>query len=80
MATLTIRNLDDGTKARLRVEAALHSQSMEEEARSILRTTLSKRQLHSGLGTQIHQHFRSTVTADLKLPERKENPRAADIK
>jgi len=37
MASLTIRNLEDGVKARLRVQAARHGRSMEEEARSILR-------------------------------------------
>ncbi len=37
MAALTIRNLDDITKERLRVQAARHGHSMEEEARVILR-------------------------------------------
>lgn len=40
MATMTIRNLDDDVKARLRVRAARHGRSMEEEARSILRAAL----------------------------------------
>jgi antitoxin FitA len=37
MATLTIRNLDEDVKARLRVRAASHGHSMEEEVRAILR-------------------------------------------
>ncbi len=37
MATLTIRNLEDAIKERLRVRTALHGRSMEEEARDILR-------------------------------------------
>ena len=37
MATLTIRNIDDAIKDRLRVRAAMHGHSMEEEVRSILR-------------------------------------------
>jgi plasmid stability protein len=41
MATLTIRQLDERTKARLRVRAAHHGRSMEEEAREILRSTLT---------------------------------------
>jgi plasmid stability protein len=41
MATMTIRNLDDDLKVRLRVRAAQHGHSMEEEARSILRTALN---------------------------------------
>lgn len=36
MATLTIRNLEDAIKERLRARAALHGRSMEEEARYIL--------------------------------------------
>ncbi len=41
MASMTIRNIDDQLKARLRVQAALHGRSMEDEARDILRTALS---------------------------------------
>jgi len=37
MATMTIHNLDDGLKLRLRVRAAMHGRSMEEDAREILR-------------------------------------------
>ena len=42
MASLTIRNLDDPIKARLRIQAAVHGRSMEEEARTILRVALSR--------------------------------------
>ena len=41
MATMTIRNIDAQLKARLRVQAAVHGRSMEEEARDILRSALS---------------------------------------
>lgn len=41
MASMTIRNLDDQLKARLRVQAAQHGRSMEDEARDILRAGLS---------------------------------------
>jgi plasmid stability protein len=37
MASLTIRNIEDGIKERLRLRAALHGHSMEEEARVILK-------------------------------------------
>lgn len=43
MASLTIRKLDDGVKARLRVRAAEHGRSMEEEARTILETAVRTR-------------------------------------
>jgi plasmid stability protein len=41
MGSLTIRNLDDALKASLRLAAARHGHSMEEEARRILRGALS---------------------------------------
>ena len=40
MASITIRKLDEKTKARLRVRAAQHGRSMEEEARTLLRAAL----------------------------------------
>ena len=41
MASMTIRNIDEQLKARLRVQAALHARSMEDEVRDILRTALA---------------------------------------
>jgi antitoxin FitA len=41
MATVTIRNLDDGTKQALRIRAATRGASMEDEARSILRAVVA---------------------------------------
>ena len=41
MASITIRNLDDEVKTRLRVRAAEHHRSMEDEARLILREAVS---------------------------------------
>ena len=42
MASITVRNLEEGLKRRLRIRAAEHGGSMEEEARSILRTALGQ--------------------------------------
>lgn len=42
MASITIRNLDDSLKSRLRIRAAVHGRSMEDEARDILRSSLSQ--------------------------------------
>ncbi len=41
MASITIRQLDDATKAQLRIQAAIHGRSMEDEARDILRSALN---------------------------------------
>lgn len=40
MSTMTIRNLDDSIKQRLRIRAAQRGRSMEDEARDILRSSL----------------------------------------
>lgn len=40
MAAITIRNLDDGVKERLRVRAAQNGHSMEAEARAILESAV----------------------------------------
>ncbi len=43
MASITIRNLDDDVRTRLRVRAAEHGCSMEEEVRTILRNAVTDR-------------------------------------
>lgn len=79
MATLTIRGLDDGTKARLRVSAARHGRSMEAEVRSILEEALPSQQASDGLGSRIRARFSTVGGVDLDLPSRDEMPRAASI-
>ena len=66
MSTLTIPNLDDELKARLRVAAALHERSMEEEVRVILRRALSKPAATGGLGSRIHQRFATEGGVDIE--------------
>jgi plasmid stability protein len=67
MASITIRNLDDDVKARLRLAAARHECSMEEEARRILRHALLVHESERGLGTRIHERF--TKVGGFELPE-----------
>ena len=43
MASITIRNLDDEVRMRLRVRAAKHCRSMEEEVHIILREAVTDR-------------------------------------
>lgn len=42
MGSITIRKLDDRVKRKLKLRAAQHGRSMEEEARTILSTALSE--------------------------------------
>lgn len=48
MASMTIRDIDEKLKAKLRVQAARHGRSMEDEARDILRTALSVESSRTG--------------------------------
>lgn len=71
MATLTIRNLDEDTKARLRVRAARHGRSMEEEARTLLAAavrTPAPRALD--LAASIRRRFEPLGGAELDLSAR----------
>jgi plasmid stability protein len=77
MATLTIRGLDEETHARLRVLAAQHGRSMEAEVRAILAERLAAPAAEYGLGSRIHARFAALGGADLDLPTRNEQPRAA---
>ena len=70
MASITIRNLDDGLKRRLRVRAAENGRSMEEEARDILRRTVGETPRTKDLGRAIHARFAALGGAELELPER----------
>lgn len=57
MASITIRDLDDDLKRRLRDRAAKNSRSIEEEAREILRTALGQPSEPRNLGQSIHAKF-----------------------
>jgi antitoxin FitA len=48
MASITIRNLDDTVKRRLRLRAAQRNRSMEDEARDILRMALAQQPAQVG--------------------------------
>jgi plasmid stability protein len=71
MASITIRDLDENTKERLRVRAAHHKRSMEDEARNILRAALSEEQAEvTNLAKAIRRRFRRFGGIELRLPAR----------
>jgi plasmid stability protein len=69
MASITIRNLDDDLKRSLRVRAAEHGRSMEEEARTILREAVGPPR-SGDLGAAIRMRFAALGGVDLDLPPR----------
>ena len=71
MASITIRNLDDGVETRLRVRAADNARSMEEEARLILAEAVDREAAPArGLGTELHELFKPFGCVGLELPPR----------
>lgn len=76
MASITIRNLDEATKTKLRLSAARHGCSMEEVARRILRRGVISQESKKGVGSRIHQRFTEAGGVDLNLPPRS-TPRVA---
>ena len=70
MAVLTIRNVDDAIKQSLRILAAQHGVSMEEEARRILREALVRVSQPQPLGQRLKQRFAEVADADFELPSR----------
>lgn len=70
MASMTIRNIDDGLKSRLRIRAAEHGRSMEEEARDILRTALAEEAASDNLVASIRRKVERVGGIDIELPPR----------
>jgi antitoxin FitA len=70
MASITIRNLDDGLKHRLRVQAAEHGRSMEEEAREILRLAVSEIRPPLNLAARIRARVAKSGGVTLDIPPR----------
>ena len=71
MASITIRRLDDSVKKRLRLRAAQHGTSMEDEARTILRAALADQEVGGpNLAQAIRRRFEPLGGVELRLPPR----------
>jgi plasmid stability protein len=70
VASITIRNLDDGIKQRLRVRAAENGRSMEEEVRDILRRVMDDADSPRDLAAAIRARVAPAARAELELPAR----------
>ena len=78
MASITIPNLDEDVKTRLRIRAAENGRSMEEEARVILREAVESKSDRQNLASLIRARFGPMGGVDLELPPResyRETPR-----
>ena len=76
MASLTIRNIDEQVKSRLRVNAAIKGVSMEEEVRQVLTRAVLEPANDAnvrGLATLIRERINASGAApgfDLEIPAR----------
>ena len=71
MASMTIRNIDDRLKQRLRVRAATHGRSMEDEARDILKMVLAQQEAAPGnLASTIRARLQPLGGVELEVPAR----------
>ena len=76
MPSITVRNLDEDLKQRLKEQAEKHGWSMEEEVRRILAAALPEQQVKAepaekgaimpskGLGTEIHDYFKPVALTE----------------
>lgn len=78
MATITIRNLNNETKSKLRQLAAQHGHSMEEEVRRILSRAVNQAE-QKGLGTQISQQFEAIGGVELEITPRSTSRQATNL-
>lgn len=70
MSNLTVRNLDDDLKTLLRMQAARHGCSMEQEVRDILRRAVQPQADGAAFAQRIQQRFAGLEAEALPLPER----------
>ena len=74
VASITIRNLDDAVKGKLRLRAARHGRSMEEEVRNILRAALAKDVAEPGnLYAAIRRRIEPLGGVELEIPPREKS-------
>jgi antitoxin FitA len=71
MASLTIRNFDDELKTLLRLQAARHGCSMEQEARDLLRKAVQAKPAGADFAQKIHQRFTELKVEELPIPKRR---------
>jgi plasmid stability protein len=79
MAAITVRNLDDRLKERLRVRAARHGRSMESEVRAILVEAVAEPGDSDDLFQSMLDRFGEIGGVELDLPARNTPVRGADF-
>ncbi|WP_308466150.1 FitA-like ribbon-helix-helix domain-containing protein [Rathayibacter soli] len=79
MAAVSVRDLDDDVKERLRVRAAENGRSMEAEIRAILIAAVNEPKSSEGLLSAVLDRFGALGGVELELPVRVTPTRAAEL-
>ncbi len=79
MPAVSIRNLDETVRDRIRRRAAEHGRSMEAEMRTILAAAVREPGDDRGLRGVVMDRFSEIGGIDLERARRDETPRAADF-
>lgn len=79
MAALSIRNLDDDIRERLRVRAARNGRSMEAEVRAILVESVSPEHEEPNWAMVLHERFAALGGVELDIPPRSTSIRQVDL-
>lgn len=70
LASITVRNIDEQTERKLRLRAAAHLLSIEEEARNILLNALADQPQDENWAWQVRELFQPFGGVELEFPER----------
>jgi len=71
MASITVRNLDESVKNSLRLRAARHGWSMEQEIRQILQATVAPEQAEQiSFAERVNRRFATLNVESLPVPPR----------
>ena len=80
MSSLTVRNLDESVKNSLRVRAARHGRSMEEEVRQILQNIVAPEQAGQvSFAERVNSRFAGLQVDSLPIPARQLARKPPDI-
>lgn len=79
VSAVSIRNLDNRVKERLRLRAARHGRSMEAEMRVILTEAVRDTGDEAGLVPALMDRFAELGGVELEIPARSAQPRAAKL-
>jgi antitoxin FitA len=80
MTQITIRNLDDAVRLKLRARAATKGRSLEAELRDIITRAASEIEPPAHVGRSIRQRFQHTGGVELDIPPRSKARSVPDFK